>query len=72
MAIKRTMTLELECDGGEISATIHDNESGLTKTVRHPYSPDEHREFDVELGNEVYSWAEIMMDEEENSNGIGI
>ena len=60
---KRSFTLDLECDENEITVTITDNETCEKKIIKEPYSPDEHLDFDTELGNEIYSWAELMMDE---------
>lgn len=44
------------------TATVYDAESGDLKTIKAPYSPDEHPEFNEEIGNEIYSWVQILAD----------
>lgn len=57
--------VELEDHEGylEINVAIHHPESGLRQDIRFPYSPDEHPDFNTEIGNEIYSWAQLMWDE---------
>ncbi len=53
----------------EYVVEIYDGESGdcVSKTL--PYSPDEHRELDDWLGDEVYGWLDYMIEGLENGEG---
>lgn len=71
MKISRDFDLWMECDGKTIEVTVYDRDSDSRKEIVFPYSPGKHPEFDEALGNEIYSWAEMLMDvaEAEAENG---
>ena len=54
---------------GEIITTVLEPESGEQATLYNEFSPDEHPEFNEQLGNEIYSrlslWMDAMGDENE-------
>lgn len=62
----RELTVQIIVTGyGEperFTTTVYDAESGDLKTIKAPYSPDEHPEFNEEIGNEIYSWVQILAD----------
>ena len=61
-----TITITTNKDIGTFDVDILEGESGIVDHIRDvPYSPDEHPKFDEAIGNEIYSWAMLMMDEEE-------
>lgn len=39
--------------------------AGEIKQIDLPFSPDEHPEFDKQLGDEIYSWMSLMEEEDE-------
>ena len=57
--------IELVDDDGflEIHAIICHPESGTKTEIKLPYDPYGHPKFDRKVGNELYSWAELMWDE---------
>lgn len=63
--MKRALDLTIHLDGNDLEIEIYEPESGETAHMRHPYSPDEHPEFDANIGNEIYSWISLWKDEEE-------
>lgn len=50
-------------DTGEIIATVEEPESGEQTTFYNAFSPDEHPEFNEQIGNEIYSWLSLWADE---------
>lgn len=62
--MKRTLELTLELtDDGKVICAVYEQETGEFKRIENYYSPDEHPEFDADLGAEVYSWFEVMNEE---------
>ena len=64
----RTLTLKIVTNAKDnlFNLFVSDEQSGTaTHMLNIPFSPDEHSEFNEEIGNEIYSWVQIMMDEEE-------
>lgn len=57
-------------EDGSIRAEVQDNESGLHATIENNYSPDEHPEFDADIGEELYSWLALMADEMKLENNV--
>ena len=60
--IERHLDLTVRSDGETVEVDVFEPESGLTKTVANSYSPDEHPEFSMDLGDEIYSWINVWMD----------
>lgn len=66
--MERTLTLTITTnkDIGTFDVDILEGESGIVDHIRDvPFSPEEHPVFNESIGNEVYGWVQIMMDEEE-------
>lgn len=63
----RELSVQIMVTGYEepeyFTATVYDAESGDLKTIKAPYSPDEHPEFNEEIGNEIYSWIQLLADQ---------
>lgn len=53
---------------GEIITTVLEPESGEQTTLYNEFSPDEHPEFNEQLGNEIYSWLSLWTDEMNDEN----
>ena len=56
------ITIQIKSDNW-FNITVHEPESGLTVSGLFPISVDEHPEFDMAIGNEIYSWIQLMLDE---------
>lgn len=64
MMIERELSISIRItDDGRITTTIVEPQSGLITSLYNEYSPDEHPEFDERLGNEIYSWISLWVDE---------
>ena len=64
--MKKTITLEvtITIDDEYFDVEVTEPESGCnTKFQDIPYMPDEHLEFNEAIGNEVYSWVSVGIDE---------
>ena len=62
------ITIRLNVDDFEID--VYEPESGEVVQYQHPYSPDEHPEFDETIGNEIYSWISLWRDELEDEEDV--
>lgn len=64
--MKKTITLEVTITINDeyFDVEVTEAESGYnTKFQDIPYMPDEHPEFNKAIGNEVYSWVSVGIDE---------
>ena len=59
----KKLNLEIEMDGDHFIVGITEPESGEYSAIENNFSPDEHPEFDGEIGREIYSWLSIWFDE---------
>lgn len=57
------LTIDINQDGFEVD--ILEPESGDVKRIKNVFSPDEHPEFNEQIGNEIYSWISMWEDEME-------
>ena len=67
--MERTLTITITTNKNinTFDVDILEGESGIVDHISDvPFSPDEHPEFNDAIGNEVYSWVQLMMDEEED------
>ena len=48
-----------------VRVIVREPESGTSVEIEKEFSPSSHRGFDTDLGNEVYSWISLWMDEAE-------
>ena len=68
--MERTLTITITTNKGigTFDVDVLEGESGIVDHIRDvPYSPDEHPEVDEAIGNEIYGWAMLMMEEEEEN-----
>lgn len=64
--MERNLTITItKVDNAEFQIDVLEGESGTNVSGRFPFSPDEHIEFNDAIGNEIYSWVSMMMDEED-------
>ncbi len=63
--MSRTLELTIRFDGDTIEVDVYEPESGEIAQLQHPYSPDEHPEFDKAIGDELYSWLNLWAEEKE-------
>lgn len=66
--INKHLDLNVVVDNGCITVHIYEPETGETTTFSKDYSPNEHPEFDAELGKELYSWINLRLEEKEQSD----
>lgn len=64
---ERTLNLTINLGKKGFEIKVHEPESGEVSHLSHPYSFDEHPEFDMAIGGEIYSWISLWMDEREDS-----
>ena len=64
--MERTLTVTLRIEDGNAVAEFLESETGESLTVAVPYSPDEHPEFNEQVGNELYSWLTMLAEEQED------
>jgi len=63
--MQRTLELTIRLNKDTFEVDVYEPETGDVKQMQFEYSPDEHPEFDVQLGNEIYSWISMWIDAEE-------
>lgn len=63
--------IKLRSDG-LITVNVYEPETGDTKSIETFFSPDEHPVFNDELGEEIYSWILLWLDELEDMEEGGI
>ena len=59
------LTIRLR-DDGYFDCDVYEPESGEISKIHHPFSPDEHPEFNESIGEEIYSWLKLWADEMED------
>lgn len=63
--VQRTLELTIRINEDSFEVDVYEPESGEIVQIQHPYSPDEHPEFDKRIGNEIYSWLSLWAEEME-------
>lgn len=66
--MQRTLELTIRLNDDDFEVDVCDPESGEVAQMQFPYSPDEHPEFDQQIGEEIYSWLSLWADEKEDEN----
>lgn len=56
------LTLRLN-ENGWFDVDVYEPESESSFQLNHPYCPDKHPEFNEYIGDEIYSWLNIMVDD---------
>ena len=62
--LQRTLNLTIRLNENDFEVDVYEPETGETVQFQHPYSPDEHPEFDRDIGAEIYSWISLWCEEE--------
>ncbi len=70
--MEKHLELTIEMDGDHFVVGIYEPESGEYAAVENNFSPDEHPEFDGEIGREIYSWLSLWFDELEDKEEINV
>lgn len=68
-ATTRTLDLTIQLNEEDFSVVVSEPESGESTTIVYPFTPDDHRSFDQDIGKEIYSWLSLWKDEEEDNYG---
>lgn len=62
--MKKNIDLSIEMNSdGFFTVQVIEPESGEFNTIQNYFSPNEHPEFDREIGGEIYSWLSLWFDE---------
>lgn len=67
--MSRVLELTIRLNGDDFEVDVYEPESGEVVQIQHPYSPDEHPEFDKAIGDEIYSWISLWAEEGEERDG---
>lgn len=62
---KRTLSIDLWIEDDNAMVEIVEGETGDHVGIVVPFSPFEHPEFNEQVGNELYSWLEMLAEEAE-------
>lgn len=65
---QKHLDLTIRMNENSFEVDVYEPESGETITLQHPYSFSKHPDFDQAIGNEIYSWLSLWMDERESEN----
>ena len=63
--INRTLELTIRLNEDTFEVDVYEPESREVAQFQHPYSPDEHPEFDKDIGDKIYSWISLWAEERE-------
>ncbi len=66
---ERRLDLTLRFDDEHVEVDIYEPETGECSQIDCPISVDEHPEFNERLGDEIYSWLAMWLDEMEGEDG---
>ena len=69
--MQKILELTIRLNGDNFEVDVNEPESGEIAQMQHPFSPDEHPEFDKSIGNEIYSWLSLWADEMADSQSDG-
>lgn len=67
--MSRVLELTIRLNGDDFEVDVYEPESGEVAQIQHPYSPNEHPEFDKAIGDEIYSWISLWAEEGEERDG---
>lgn len=68
--MQRLLEITIHLNENDFEIDVYEPESGECAQFQHPYSPDEHPEFDETIGNEIYSWISLWRDELEDEEDV--
>lgn len=61
--LQRELELTIRLNDDDFEVDVYEPETGMVTQFQHPYSPDEHPEFDKSIGDEIYSWLGLWREE---------
>lgn len=67
--MSRVLELTIRLNGDDFEVDVYEPESGEVAQIQHPYSPDEHPEFNKAIGDEICSWISLWAEEGEERDG---
>ena len=68
MNLDHELQLYISIKDDFIHTIVSEPESGLVKEFVDPISVDEHPEYNERVGNEIYSWISLWLDEADELN----
>lgn len=66
--MQRNLELTIRLNENDFEVDVYEPESGEIAQMQFPYSPDEHPEFDKAIGEEIYSWISMWLDQKEDED----
>lgn len=60
--MQRLLEITIRVNDDDFEVDVYEPESGEVAQYQHPYSPEEHPEFNEAIGNEIYSWIGLWKD----------
>lgn len=63
--MQRTLELTVRLNEEDFEIDVYEPESGGCKQMQFPFSPDEHPEFNEQIGTEIYSWLSLWYDQKD-------
>ena len=66
--MQRNLELTIRLNEDSFEVDVYEPESGEIAQMQFPYSPDEHPEFNEQIGQEIYSWISLWADQKEEEN----
>lgn len=67
--MQRVLELTIHLNDDDFEVDIYEPETGECSQMhsQFPFSPDEHPEFDKSIGEEIYSWISLWVDQKEDN-----
>lgn len=63
--MQRNLELTFRMDKERVEVDVYEPESGEVSQFEFPLSVDEHQEFDKKIGDDIYSWLALWMEDED-------
>lgn len=60
---QRNLELTIRVNDDDFEIDIYEPDTGMITRLQHPFSFDEHPEFDKAIGAEIYEWLGLWYDE---------
>ena len=67
--MQRNLELTIRLNENDFEVDVYEPESGELTRMQFPYSPYEHPEFNKAIGEEIYSWISMWLDQKEDEDG---
>lgn len=63
---ERRLELTVRLNDENFEVDIYEPNTGMVTQLQHPFSFDEHPEFDKAIGSEIYEWLGLWYDEKKS------